>query len=218
MSHPLDATATLPSEIPLFPLPGVLLFPGAYIPLHVFEPRYLNMVEDALGRGRMLALVQPRDESDPVGDTAPLYEIACAARIVGFKESEDGRFYITLHGLSRFRIEETRLTMSGYRMAKADYTDFLGDGIEDDSRIDRPRLLEVIKGYLGEQGLEHHLDALEDASDEDLVTSLAMACPFAPSEKQALLECTNLENRGNMLVSLMEMALNQPSATPNLQH
>lgn len=218
MTHPLDSTATLPSEIALFPLPGVLLLPGGHLPLQVFEPRYLNMIEDVLGLGRMIALVQPREQADPVPDTAPLYDVGCAGRIVGFKESDDGRFYITIHGLSRFHIVEDLLTLDGYRMAKTDYSQFIGDGLAEESPLDRTRLLNVIKAYLGEQDLEYHSEVLEEASDINLVTSLAMSCPFHANEKQALLECQNLESRGNMLVSLMEMTLNQPASTLNLQH
>ena len=218
MTHPLDPSAILPSEIALFPLPGVLLLPGGHLPLQVFEPRYLNMIEDVLGQGRMLALVQPRDNTDTVADNAPLYDVGCAGRIVGFKEADDGRFYITVQGLTRFKIISDRLTLDGYRMASVDYSDFIADGITEQASIDRTRLMNVIKAYLGEQGLEYHSETLDEASDINLVTSLAMSCPFHANEKQALLECKNLESRGNMLVSLMEMTLNQPASTPNLQH
>ncbi len=207
--HSLD-TETLPETLPLFPLTGVLLLPHGNLPLNIFEPRYLNMTIEALGRGRMIGMVQPRHaQPDPVADTAELYETGCAGRIISFAETEDGRYLITLLGVSRFRILAELEPAGGYRWARAGYESFAGDLGVDAGATDRPRLLEAVKAFFRVKGLDADGQALDDAPDEALVTSLSMLCPFEPREKQALLECAGLTERGKLLTELMEMALQE---------
>ena len=206
----------LPGIIPVFPLSGALLLPHGHLPLNIFEPRYLNMIDDALGQGRIFGMVQPTaPETDPVNDHAALFPVGCAARIVSFEESTDGRYEIALRGLCRFQVGDELAIENGYRRCRVDYSAFAGDLAEDVSRIDdRGRLLTAVRRYLELQGIEVEWDTLEDTADEALVTSLAMICPFEPREQQALLESPNLQARGKLLATLMEMALMEGDSGP----
>jgi hypothetical protein len=202
-----------PGEIALFPLSGALLLPHGHLPLNIFEPRYLSMVEDALGQGRIIGMVQPRNASaDPVPDDTPLYNIGCAGRIVSFEETETGHLFIALRGLCRFTIEHELELDAGYRRAEINFTDFAADLREDEALIsDRPRLIGAVKSFFKLKDIEADWQAIEEASDETLVTSLAMICPLASTEKQALLEAPGLFERSELLASLMEMALLESS-------
>lgn len=199
----------LPEIISVFPLPGALVLPHGHLPLNIFEPRYLTLVDDTLGQGRILALMQPIEaEADPVDDRAELFPVGCAGRIVSFEETMDGRYMIALRGLCRFRVEGELPMVNGYRRMRADYSSFAADLGEDNSTIDsRDRLLAAVRRYFKMQQIEVDWEALKEAADEALVTSLAMICPFEPREQQALLESHNMHSRAELLTSLMEMAL-----------
>jgi len=199
----------LPETIPVFPLPGALLLPLGHLPLNIFEPRYLNLTADALGQGRMMGMVQPvHAEPDPVSDTAELYRTGCLGRITSFAETDDGRFLVTLTGVSRFRIVDELESARGYRRVAARYDAFAHDLQEDmGATADRRRLLDAVRAYFQFQGIDTDWAAIKEAPDGALVTSLAMTCPFEPREKQALLECPGLIERGELLTTLMEMAV-----------
>jgi len=211
MTSPLNdlGLGAFPRVIPLFPLSGALLLPHGHLPLNVFEPRYLSMVEAALGAGRIIGMVQPQSVSvDPVPDEAPLYSVGCAGRIVSFEETETGHLFIALRGLCRFKIERERTLEQGFRRAEVDYSAFATDLHEDQGQIpDRPRLIGAVQRFFELKDIEADWQAIEEANDETLVTSLAMICPLASREKQALLESPNITQRGELLSSLMEMAL-----------
>lgn len=204
----------LPETIPVFPLPGALLLPHGHLPLNIFEPRYLNLTADALGQGRMMGMVQPvHAEADPVSDTAELYRTGCLGRITSFAETDDGRFLITLTGVSRFRIVDELESVRGYRRAAVRYDAFAHDLQEDTgATADRQRLLDAVRAYFQLQGIDTDWAAIKEAPDGALVTSLAMTCPFEPREKQALLECPGLIERGELLTTLMEMAVHGSKA------
>ena len=204
----------LPETIPVFPLPGALLLPHGHLPLNIFEPRYLNLTADALGQGRMMGMVQPvHAEPDPVSDTAELYRTGCLGRITSFAEMDDGRFLITLTGVSRFRIADELESMRGYRRVAARYDAFAHDLQEDTgATADRQRLLDAVRAYFQLQGIDTDWTAIKEAPDGALVTSLSMTCPFEPREKQALLECPGLIERGELLTTLMEMAVHGSKA------
>jgi Lon protease-like protein len=197
----------LPDVIPIFPLPGVLLLPRGRLPLHVFEPRYRAMVEDALGGNRFVGMIQPLDPESREMQPA-VYPVGCAGRITAFRELEGGRYLITLTGVSRFRAGEELLPMRGYRRVVPSWTGFAAD-LEEICTIgfDRSRLYGSLRGYLTTEGIAANWEAIESAPDERLVTSLAMICPFAASEKQALLEAADLAERAKLLTSLIEMAI-----------
>lgn len=200
-------SGTMPETIPVFPVSGALLLPGGQLPLNVFEPRYLRMIDDILGRTRMIGMVQPRDE-EAEGKRPALYDVGCAGRLTSFAETDDGRYMLTLTGLRRFRIVDELSVDTPYRQVTADWTEFAGDGATESLAdvIDRERLLNAMEIYLDTEGLKTDWDAVEEAPSEALVVSLAMGCPFAPNEKQALLEADSVAARAECLIALMEMS------------
>ncbi len=215
-------TTALPNPLPVFPLPGVLLLPRGRLPLNIFEPRYLNMIEDALGHGRIFGMVQPRaagDEDEPVADAAPLYDIGCAGRITSFAETDDGRILITLLGLTRFRIKAEVAPLGGYRRVTADATGFAADRTPETQPIEgREALLLAAKKLFTARGFELDWKALAGAPDEPLITAFAMIAPLEVAEKQALLETPTLGQRASTLATMIEMAIRQkpgPAAQPN---
>ena len=199
--------ATLPTILPIFPLPGVLLLPHGRLPLRIFEPRYLAMTRDALAGERLIGMVQP---SDPVVSDAnpPVYPIGCAGRITSFTETDDGLFLITLTGISRFRIREELPLLEGYRRVVPEWADFARDlEADENAGFDRDRLIRGLKGFFQHHQISADWDAIASTPVERLVTSIAMMCPFEPSEKQALLEASDLDNRARLLTAIVEMAV-----------
>lgn len=197
----------LPRTIPVFPLPEVLLLPRGRLPLNIFEPRYLAMVEDALAADRMIGMIQPLAASCTKG--APeLYTTGCAGRICRFEETEDGRYLIALAGVCRFTVAEELPPISGYRRVQADWANFRRD-LEPlpQTGLDRTRLLSALSDYFGAHGIQADWDTLREAPDERLVTCLSMICPFGASEKQALLEAPDLPTRATVLMALIEMGI-----------
>ena len=198
--------ADLPGDIPIFPLTGVLLLPRAQLPLNIFEPRYLNMISDALGEGRMIGMIQPREPNDE-SEQPDVYPVGCAGRITQFEETEDGRFMINLRGVARFKITEELPVRDGYRRIEADWGAYHSDLQEPAEDVDRKRLFVSLKPYFEAREIDANWDAIHDTPSERLINSLAMICPFEPLEKQALLEAHTLEDRLEVLTSLVEMAV-----------
>jgi hypothetical protein len=197
----------LPEIIPLFPLPGAVMLPRGNLPLHIFEPRYLQMIEDCMKtRTRLIGMIQPR--TGPKGE-ARLNTIGCAGRLTAFSETEDGRYMITLNGVSRFRLLRDVEGFTPYIRAEVSWTDFARDlgRSETDEGLNRPAFLELLGRYFVHQGLDTDWDAMKDAEDEFLINSLSMLLPFEPEDKQALLEAPTLQNRRETLVTLLEFAL-----------
>jgi Lon protease-like protein len=207
MRH-LEHKGPLPDTIPVFPLRSAMLLPRAHLPLNIFEPRYLAMIENALGHGRLLGMVRPRFEDDvnPV-----LYDVGCAGRITSFTETGDGRFLITLTGLSRFCVHRDSLSDGGFRIADVDWSAYAADLHQDgeENPYLRERVIELLMRYLEEVGLRADWDSIEGASAETIINSVAMSCPFEPDEQQAILEARTIETRGETLIALMEMAIAQ---------
>ena len=196
----------LPATIPVFPLTGALLLPRGRLPLNIFEPRYLAMTEDAMACGRMFGMVQP-DAQAPALETGPsLYRIGCLGRLSSFSETEDGRYLITLTGLCRFAIAEEIGPKRGYRRVRAAFDAFMSDLEPPRGRgIAREELLAALRGYFAHRGFEANWDAIGQLSDEMLLTTLAMVCPFAPAEKQALLEAPTQADRAATLLALLRI-------------
>jgi Lon protease-like protein len=200
----------LPAELPIFPLTGVLLLPHGRLPLNIFEPRYLAMFDDALAGSRLIGMIQPssaKDDADNAAAPARLYGVGCAGRITSFSETGDGRYMVALDGLARFRITQELPLRRGYRRVVPDWTPFAADLAEDDASIDRARLVELLQAYFQRQQISANWDAIGQAPDERLLTSLAMVCPFAPPEKQALLEADCLSDRARLMMALLEIAI-----------
>ena len=198
---------SLPQKVAVFPLSGALLLPHGMMPLNIFEPRYLNLIEDALGSGRYIALIQPRDaDSETVADDAPIYSVGCLGRITSFTESDDGHFQIILTGLCRFRTVRELEFKNSYRRIEPDYTPFLGDLPDEAGTLaDRELLMATLAQYFEHGNIDVEGAGLDEMDDHTLVTTMSMACPFDPPEKQALLECTDLVERGRLLQTLLEM-------------
>jgi hypothetical protein len=196
----------LPATIPVFPLTGAILLPRAVLPLNIFEPRYLNMVDDALGGARLIGMVQPADGG--VGIQEPqLCEIGGLGRITSFAETDDGRYLISLTGICRFRLTEELNAGTPYRQVLAGYDDYAADlaasGV--DAAIDRDNLRDALRRYVDAHGFEADWSAVDDAPPEALVNAIAALCPFDPAAKQALLEARDLRERCSALITLLEL-------------
>jgi Lon protease-like protein len=201
--------ADLPETIPVFPLPGALLLPRSRLPLHIFEPRYLAMLEDAMKTSeRLIGMIQPREEK--AGSLpARLQTIGCAGRLTAFSETEDGRYMITLSGISRFRVLEEIEGFTPYRRCRVSWAGFDRDRgpVEHDPTLDRARFFPTLRAFFEAEELRTDWESLEEAEDELLINSLSMLCPFDPEDKQALLEAPSLETRRETLVTLIEFSL-----------
>ena len=201
----------LPETVPVFPLPGALLLPRARLPLHIFEPRYLAMLDDTLKTShRLIGMIQTSEGPRAADAAKPqLQKIGCAGRLTAFSETEDGRYMITLSGMSRFRVIEEVEGFTPYRRCRVDWSAFTRDtgGTEHDPGFDRDAFLGILRRYFDDRGLSTDWSALKDAEDELLINSLSMLCPFEPEDKQALLEAPSLSTRRETLVTLIEFAL-----------
>ncbi len=195
----------LPETLPVFPLAGALLLPRGRLPLNIFEPRYLRMVRDVIGGHRLIGMVQPL-EGEANAARPEIYRVGCAGRISAFAEADQGRYLITLTGVCRFRVHDELTTATPYRQVVPDYAAFRGDVTPaDEPGVDRERLLKALRAYLAVKGVEVEWRTIDGLDDDALVVSLAMACPFAPTEKQALLEAASIAERARALTALIEM-------------
>ena len=199
--------ADLPGLLPVFPLTGVLLLPRAALPLNVFEPRYLEMIDDALKSNRLVGIIQPVESEDTVL-RPKLSQVGCAGKIISWRETEDNRYLITMAGLCRFKVKEEISALSAYRQVACDFAPFAGDlaqgGEQDD--FPRERLLSALKDYLFRRDMKADWKSVMTAPAESLVNALAMMCPFEPAEKQALLEAPSWQERVSTLVALLEIS------------
>ena len=200
----------LPEVIPVFPLPGALLLPRGQLPLNIFEPRYLSLVDDALRDGhRLIGMIQP-DEAHPVNEERPhLYRIGCAGRITQIAETGDGRYVLQLTGVARFRVQEELAGETAYRRCKVSFEPFVGDFIarKGEQEVDREGLLKALTAFLQANNLKADWEGIEKAPNEALVNALAMMSPYGAAEKQALLEAPDLKTRAEVLVALTEIEL-----------
>ena len=204
--------ADLPPRLPLFPLKGAILLPGSTLPLTVFEPRYLAMVDDVIAGARILGIIQPAGDQQgesPEGKAVPLRRVGCAGRITAYQELDDGRLSIVLTGLSRFDIVGEAESGMAYRVASVSYDRFASDftrGLGED-QIDRKTLLQALRNYLDRNELKTDWSVIDRASSEFLINALCVMAPYGPEEKQALLEAPDLKARADVLVALSEMEL-----------
>ena len=197
----------LPDIVPVFPLPGALLLPRSRLPLHLFEPRYLQMLEDVMKTThRLIGMIQPYDAP---GQNGKLHSIGCSGRLTAFSETEDGRYMITLSGMSRFRIVKEVEGFTPYRRCEVAWNGFERDlgPTETDTQFDRAEFMNLLGRFFDDRGLSTDWESLQEAEDELLINSLSMLCPFDPEDKQALLEAPSLSTRRETLVTLIEYAL-----------
>lgn len=198
----------LPDVLPIFPLAEVLLLPGGRLPLNIFEPRYLNMTMDALGGGRMIGMVLPLDNGPPPPgrDRPQVFSVGCAGRVSAFSETEDGRILITLTGVCRFGVGKELPLQRGYRRVEAQWDDFVQDlDLPEDIRLDSGRVTRALGAFSARHRLQIDPQIVSAMTPLNLVTSLAMLCPFSAVERQALLEADTPQQRADTLVTLLEM-------------
>lgn len=202
----------LPSSIPIFPLSGALLLPGGQMPLNIFEPRYLAMIDAALAGDRIVGMVQPAF-SQSLDNRDGLCRIGCAGRLVSFSETGDNRYLISLIGISRFAIAHELPVATPFRQVTVDWRPFLADLDKDESyrEIDRAALLKTFQSYLDAHGMEADWNSIKGTKTEILVNALSMMSPYGAAEKQALLEAANLKTRADTLVAITEMSLARES-------
>jgi Lon protease-like protein len=199
----------LPDTLPLFPLPGALLLPRGQMPLNIFEPRYLAMVDAALAGARLIGMVQPDPAQQPLMGMPALYRVGCAGRITQFAETGDGRYLLQLSGISRFRIVEEHPPAEMFRVARVSFAEFERD-LEPrlgEDEVDRDALLTALRAFSDTHKVPIDWPSIEGAPNEALVNALSMMSPYGVREKQALLEAGTLKQRGDMLVAITEIEI-----------
>jgi len=207
----------LPASLAIFPLTGVLLLPRGRLPLNIFEKRYLAMTEDALKGERFIGMVQPQEGEGDAGEP-PVYRTGCAGRMTSFSETDDGRYLITLTGVARFDIARELPQDRLYRRVVPDWQPYAADLEPPSTPIERERLLKALKPFFSRHNISAEWEAVEATPDERLVTSIAMAAPFSPSEKQALLEARDVAERARLLTALVEMAAHGGETAAGARH
>lgn len=195
----------LPRRFPVFPLPGAILLPGGNLPLNIFEPRYLQMIRDAMRADKVIGMVQPKDRGHG-GDRPGFYPVGCVGRITSFEDTEDGRCLITLTGICRYQIVEELTVTTPYRQVIATFDRWQGD-LQPPKPPDslRPHLIGALRHYFALHEISVDWHQIDMAPLSGLLTSLAMICPFEPSEKQALLEAADPDQLGRTLIMLLRM-------------
>jgi uncharacterized protein len=209
-------TGDLPQSLAVFPLNGALLLPRAELPLNIFEPRYLEMVADAMAGSRMIGMIQPQDDKADVMGRPLLSKVGCAGRITSYIETPDSRLLVTLTGVCRFVVETELITVTAYRQVQPDFEPYGSDLIKEHGQgdVDRAGLLKAFKDYLDANNLSADWEQVQSASNETLVNTLSLLAPYPPKEKQALLEADDLKTRAAVLVALTERALAKSGSGP----
>ena len=212
----------LPEIIPVFPLPGALLLPRGQMPLNIFEPRYLSMVDDSLRDGhRLIGMIQPDVAHSQNEEKPALFRVGCVGRITQLAESGDGRYILELTGISRFKVVEEMTVLTAYRQCRVDYFPFLDDFIarRGEDAVNREALLAVLADFLKANNLKVDWEGVESAPNEALVNALAMMSPYGPAEKQAMLEAPDLKTRAEILIAItqIDLAKKRTSGDPPLQ-
>ncbi len=219
INKPYRGPDDLPEIIPVFPLDGALLLPRGQLPLNIFEPRYLAMIDDVMKADRIVGMVQISAEASAKASPPSLYTMGCAGRITSLEESGDGRYLVTLTGVSRYRIEEELQAITPYRQCRVDFRSFARDFDEEMERdeIDRDGVVRALRRFAEVHRLSVDWEGIDAAPSDLLVNALAMMSPFGPKEKQALLEAPDLKTRADVLIAIAEMDLAREGAPSTLQ-
>ena len=200
-----DLVRMTKKRISLFPIAGAILLPGMQLPLHIFEPRYRSLIGDSLARDRLIGMIQPDGTGDP--ERPGLSRVGCVGKLTAFAETDDGRYLITLTGISRFVVAREFPAKTPYRQITPDWTPF-GEDLKvprSFEGFDRTHLLDALRNYLDRNNLNADWSSIDEAQAEPLVNALSALCPFVPIEKQALLEAATIDDRRDVLIALMEM-------------
>ncbi len=219
MNNPKN-TKDFPENIPIFPLSGVLLLPKSRLPLNIFEPRYLKMIEDVLAtEHRFIGMIQPKPNKNTRDSNLKFNNVGCAGRLISFTETEDSRYLITLSGVSRFNYVKNVDTFKPYINAEVEWDTFRDDGILETlpKSFNKDDFLEIISKYFTLTNLQTDWESLKKADDELLINSLSILCPFENDEKQALLEAKTIKERVKILTTLMEMSIKAETTFGPLQ-
>ncbi|MFD1696008.1 LON peptidase substrate-binding domain-containing protein [Roseibium aestuarii] len=205
-----ETIADLPPVLPVFPLSGALLLPRTQLPLNIFEPRYIAMIDAALAGNRLIGMIQPQFSRQAMDmEKPPLSPVGCVGRLTSFQETGDGRYLISLQGVTRFAVAREMEAITSFRQVECDYVSFAHDlqsGLGEEE-VDRTGLLRALRAYLDANGLEADWQSVTEAETEVLVNALCMMCPYGPQEKQALLEARDLRTRAETLIAITEMDL-----------
>ena len=218
INNPPDRLDALPSVVPVFPLTSALLLPRGELPLNIFEPRCVSMIEDALRADRIIGMLQPQDDNSSLRPA--IHSVGCIGKITQFAETGDGRFMISLTGLCRFRVAEELTVITSYRQCLVSYDEFARDLVERDGEdlVNRPAILKALREFAEANRLKIDWKSIEQTPNEALVNALAMMSPFGPNEKQALLEAKTLAARADVLVAITEIELARGNgSSTNLQ-
>ncbi|MGD9541813.1 MAG: LON peptidase substrate-binding domain-containing protein [Methylocystis sp.] len=214
LNRPYADVGELPEILPLFPLSGAILLPRGELPLNVFEPRYLAMVDDAIASARLIGMIQPLPGDETAVDATQLYDIGCAGRLTRLAETGDGRYLVTLTGVARFRVLDELKVRTPYRQCRVSYNEFSEDllmGAGADA-VDRVSMVEMLRNLAECSKIEFDWASIDAAPTETLVNALAMMCPFGANDKQALVEAIDLKTRAETLVALAKLDLAQRNA------
>jgi hypothetical protein len=217
INKPYRSAEELPDVIPVFPLPGALLLPRGQLPLNIFEPRYMAMIDDALKSHRLLGMIQPLAAESPAARHPGLERVGCLGRITQIAETGDKRYMLSLTGVARFRVVEELTVMTPYRQIRADFADFANDFVPraGEKDVDRDAVLAALRRFAEAGGLKIDWDGINQAPNEALVNALAMMSPFEPREKQALLEAPDIKARAEILIAATEMELARSANAPS---
>jgi hypothetical protein len=217
INKPYRNAGELPDVIPVFPLPGALLLPRGQLPLNIFEPRYMSLIDDALKSHRLIGMIQPQAAESPAARHPGLERVGCVGRITQIAETGDKRYMLSLTGVARFRVVEELTVMTPYRQVRADYADFATDFVPraGEKEVDRDAVLDSLKRFAEASGLKIDWDGINQAPNEALVNALAMMSPFEPREKQALLEAPDIKSRAEVLIAATEMELARSANVPS---
>ncbi|WP_377842787.1 LON peptidase substrate-binding domain-containing protein [Bosea sp. UC22_33] len=217
MNAVYEGAKDCPAAIPLFPLGGALLLPRGQMPLNIFEPRYLAMIDDALKGDRVIGIIQPEPENGRQPEIPPLLKVGCLGRLTQFSETGDGRYIITLTGISRFRLLDELAVTTPYRQGRVSYDSFAADFVArtGEEEVDRKGLLKALRDFAKANDLKIDWKGVNEAPNEALVNALSMMCPFGPREKQALLEASTLKDRAEVLVAITEIELARGGGDPD---
>ncbi|MGL4239738.1 MAG: LON peptidase substrate-binding domain-containing protein [Beijerinckiaceae bacterium] len=196
----------MPGAIPVFPLAGALLLPRGHMPLNIFEPRYMAMIDHALAGDRLIGMVQPNPDKSDLGG---LYSVGCAGRITQMAETGDGRYLITLTGVARFKLLPEVNAKTPFLQFSVDWSPFADDYVpkKGEAEVDRTGVVEALRKFSDANNVAVDWDSVKEAPNEALVNALSMMSPYGVKEKQALLEAADLRSRGEMLIAITEMEL-----------